>query len=52
MAGAGVIGMGMGDDGAIHATLRVDEESAGFAVKALRQDFQPGVGMRHSALPV
>ena len=42
MAGTGMIGMRMGDHRAVHRPGRIDEEAAGLAVKALRQDAQPG----------
>ncbi len=47
VAGAGVVGVGVGDDGAVHRAHRVDVEAAGLAEQAVGEDFQPGVGVRH-----
>ena len=46
MAGAGMVGMGVGDDCALDRAQRVDEEPAGLAIEAGGQDFQPGGRMR------
>ena len=47
MARAGVVGMGMRDDGALDRADRVDVEPAGLAVQPFRLRAEPGVGMRH-----
>ena len=46
MAGPRVIRMGVRHHRAVHRAQRIDEEAAGLAKQALRQDFQPGLGMR------
>ncbi len=47
MAGPRMVGMSMRDHGAVHGSQRIDEEPAGRAEKAFRQNFQPSVWMRH-----
>ena len=47
VAGAGVIGMGVGDRGAVHRAGGIDEKTAGFAEQAGRGGFQPGFGVGH-----
>src|SRR3546814_12410992 len=51
MAGAGVIGMAVGDDGPIDGAKRVDIEGTGGDVEALRPYLGPGLGVwgRHEA---
>ena len=45
MAGPRVIGVAMGDDGAVDGAGRVDEGARGDAIKALGADFEPVFGM-------
>src|SRR3546814_6490232 len=51
MAGAGVIGMAVGDDGPIDGAQRVDIEATGDDVEAFRPYLGPGLGVwgRHEA---
>jgi hypothetical protein len=51
MAWAGMVRMGMGDDGARHRAQRVDIKIAGHAIKPLRRGFQPALRMRAQSLP-
>ncbi len=46
VAGAGVVGMAMGDDGALDRTQRVDEETTRGAVEPCGQRGEPGFGVR------
>jgi hypothetical protein len=44
-----MIGMAMGDDGAVHGADRVDERARGGAIKPFGTDFEPGAGMERGA---
>jgi hypothetical protein len=46
VAGAGMVSMGVGDDGAVHRANGVDIKIPRFAKKAVGAGFQPGLGMR------
>ena len=48
MTRAGVVGVGMGDDGALHRADGVDVEPAGLAVEAVGERFEPGFRVRHA----
>jgi hypothetical protein len=43
MAGAGMVGVGVGDDGAGDGAQRVDKEVAGLAIEAVFGGFEPGL---------
>jgi hypothetical protein len=47
VAGAGVVGVGVRDDGARNRADRVDEEIAWGAVEAFGADGEPGFGVGH-----
>jgi hypothetical protein len=53
VSGPGMVGMGVGDDGALHRLHRIDEESTRLAPQAFGAHLQPGFGMGHRlATPV